>query len=412
MVEMTADYIKKLCKEGNLYTTPHLNDKLYLHYKGFRCISGLDQYVGLKALWLEGNGFTKIEGLENQILMRSLYLHENCIEKIEGIENMRELDTLNLSKNYIRKIENLDELNKLSSINLAHNSISTLEGVEHLLLIPSIQTVDLQHNKIEDPAIVDILSKLPDLRVLYLTGNPVVKHIKNYRRTIVSKCPQLKYLDDRPVFEEERRRTNAWAKALEESNGNLDLANEAERNELSLIRKEKDEADERNFKAFEVMMREGAEIKRQRELQQQQQNNENQSNNVEVNPFSGEAIIPVPESESLRAIREARWGSNNKQNNQIELEGFVPPLPPASDGKNTITTTLPPPPPANDNSWKKMNIQSDEVDEENDDDSDGGTATFPLDDPALPAAQMNEISNAEDDQKLIDDIAVDLLELD
>ena len=35
---MTKQYLKALCKENKLYMTPSINDKLYLHYKGFRCV--------------------------------------------------------------------------------------------------------------------------------------------------------------------------------------------------------------------------------------------------------------------------------------------------------------------------------------------------------------------------------------
>lgn len=37
-------------------------------------------------------------------------------------------------------------------------------------------------------------------------GNPVVTKIKDYRRTLISRCKSLTYLDDRPVFAEERQR--------------------------------------------------------------------------------------------------------------------------------------------------------------------------------------------------------------
>lgn len=333
MTEMTKPFLKKLCKEHSLYTTPSINDKLYLHYKGFNSIANLEEYTGLKALWLEGNGLPRIEGLEEQKLLRSLYLHENLIEKIENLESQTDLDCLNLSKNYIKKIENLSHMTKLTTLNLAHNHISTREGVEHVLQVPSIQTIDLQHNKIEDPSVVDVFAALPDLRVLYLMGNPAVKSIPNYRKTVVSRCKELRYLDDRPVFEEERRRVNAWAAVLD-SGGSMDAAMEAERNELSLIRKEKDEADMRNFKAFEQMMQEGQAIRRAREEAERaavaaaggavvapaavlvsDENNGGNANFVvtsEVNPYSGENVIKVPEHPDLTAFRESRWkGDSN-----------------------------------------------------------------------------------------------------
>lgn len=314
MTDMTKALLKKLCKDNGLYTTPHINDKLYLHYKGFNSICNLEEYVALRALWLEGNGLNKIEGLDCLKELRTLYLHENIIDKIEGLDNQFELDNLNLSKNFIQHIENLSHMSKLTCLNLANNRISTTEAIIHLLDIPSLQTVDLQHNKIEETSVIEIFAKLPDLRVLYLMGNPVVKKISNYRKTIVSKCKNLKYLDDRPVFEEERRRTNAWAKVLE-NGGTYEEAQEAERMEIKLIRQEKDEADERNFRAFEQLMIQGKEIRRQREEQSNNNNTASATNNVldnnrvveEINPFSGETIINVPESEELRKIREARW---------------------------------------------------------------------------------------------------------
>jgi dynein assembly factor 1 len=86
MVEMDKPTLKAICRELDLYLTPAINDKLYLHYKGFREIQNLEEYTGLKVLWLEGNGLSKIQGLRQQKELRTLYLHENLIQKIENLE--------------------------------------------------------------------------------------------------------------------------------------------------------------------------------------------------------------------------------------------------------------------------------------------------------------------------------------
>jgi dynein assembly factor 1 len=72
---------------------------------------------------------------------------------------------------------------------------------------------------------------MPHLAVLYLQGNEVTKKIKNYRKVMISRIPTLKYLDDRPVFDEDRRFAEAWAK------GGL----EEERKEREAFKKEKDD---------------------------------------------------------------------------------------------------------------------------------------------------------------------------
>jgi dynein assembly factor 1 len=84
--EMTQKLLKELCRKDKLYSTPELNDKLFLHYKGFMKIAALDEYTGLRVLWLEGNGISKIEGLTKQAELRTLYLHENLLERLEGLD--------------------------------------------------------------------------------------------------------------------------------------------------------------------------------------------------------------------------------------------------------------------------------------------------------------------------------------
>mgnify|MGYP000033816671 CR=1 FL=1 len=85
---------------------------------------------------------------------------------------------------------------------------SQLRPLRCVIVIHSV--VDLQNNKIEDVSVLDILESMPNLKVVYLKGNPVVEKIKNYRKTIISRCKKLTYLDDRPVFDDERALSEAW----------------------------------------------------------------------------------------------------------------------------------------------------------------------------------------------------------
>ncbi|XP_049277930.1 dynein axonemal assembly factor 1 homolog [Anopheles funestus] len=210
--KMSKKTIQASCRKNKLYLTPHLNDVLYLHYSGYNAIDGLEEYVGLKCLWLESNAISGISGLEHQSQLRCLYLHNNLIKKIENLEHCKQLDTLNLSHNHIAKIENCgsDILPVLNTLNISHNYLKTVESIAELRKCDFVSVLDISHNRIEDIAIVKVLSDMKGLRVLTMVGNPVINDIPSYRKTLILECKSLTYLDSRPVFDKDRACAEAW----------------------------------------------------------------------------------------------------------------------------------------------------------------------------------------------------------
>ena len=220
---MTPKALRKICVEKGGYATPELNDTVYFHYKGFSRIEGLDAYVGVKALWLEGNGFFKIENLEPLQNLVCLFLQENLISKIENLDKNPTIRQLNLATNQIRSVgDGLCKLVTLETLNLSNNMLETVDDLKGLVealdpdtneLVPvcqNLSVLDLSKNRIEDPAIVTILQRLPNLKVLNLMNNKIVRTMERYRKTIIHACPKLTYLDDRPVFDDERRAVTAY----------------------------------------------------------------------------------------------------------------------------------------------------------------------------------------------------------
>eukprot|EP01063_Lacrimia_lanifica_P038451 TRINITY_DN8202_c0_g1_i1.p2 TRINITY_DN8202_c0_g1~~TRINITY_DN8202_c0_g1_i1.p2 ORF type:complete len:548 (+),score=226.75 TRINITY_DN8202_c0_g1_i1:70-1644(+) len=242
-MEMNLVNLRKISE----YRTPELNEVCYFHYKGFGVITEtIKEYKACWCLWLEGNAIEEIENLETLTDMRQLYLQENCIRDIgNGLATLTKLVTLNLAQNFLGHLSGLSTLTSLRTLKLNGNRLSTVDKLRHLLDIPSLETVDLTDNKIDEEAVLpEIFAKMPNLLSLYAHQNPFCPKIKPYRKLMLGTCAKLRYLDDKPVFEDERRAVTAYMK------GGI----EAERAERQLVKDEAKAKDDRNRAAFRELI--------------------------------------------------------------------------------------------------------------------------------------------------------------
>jgi len=123
--EMSAAEVKLSCLENHGYENPILNDKLFLHFRGFKKIDNLSPYTACKAIWLDSNGLDTIENLDALEQLRCLYLSKNLITRVDGLANLKELVILDLSYNRLTHLVNLSCCPKLQTLNVSRNCLAT-----------------------------------------------------------------------------------------------------------------------------------------------------------------------------------------------------------------------------------------------------------------------------------------------
>lgn len=210
---MCPAWLRKICMQSQGFETPSLNSQLSLQYKGIRKIEGLEEYTGVKSMFLDCNGISKIENLEALTGLVQIYLQQNCIEKIENLHCQVNLVYLNLAQNNIKVVENLSACRSLETLNLASNKIVEVESLQGLTECPSLKSIDVSQNYIEDgEAFMNFWPEnTPNVECLYLHHNTCSSTMKNYRRRMISGLPNLRFLDQRPCFDLERVGAEAWA---------------------------------------------------------------------------------------------------------------------------------------------------------------------------------------------------------
>ncbi|MPC16062.1 Dynein assembly factor 1, axonemal [Portunus trituberculatus] len=183
-------------------------------FRGYTEIENLEEYTGLRCLWLENNGLRRITGLDHLRNLRSLHLHHNLLTSLAGLQHLASLVTLNVSYNMIRNIEHISEssgsLVNLETLQITHNRLSSVACLAPLASCPVLSSLDLSHNNLQGPGLALALGEVRSLRCLQATGNPATREVRPYRNTFILTCPELTYLDDRPVFPVDRAAALAW----------------------------------------------------------------------------------------------------------------------------------------------------------------------------------------------------------
>jgi len=132
--------------------------------------------VNLRSLWLECNGINEISGIDHLTDLRMLYLHSNAIQHIKGLHTLTNLVTLNISHNQISKIEGLENCISLKQLDISHNLITDFDNCEQLKILPSLTSLDLRDNLIDQKdSLIPFFQEMPNLLALYVKGNPCIR---------------------------------------------------------------------------------------------------------------------------------------------------------------------------------------------------------------------------------------------
>jgi hypothetical protein len=150
----------------------------------------------LRHFGLPDNSLTSISAsslapLANTV--HSIDLSSNLFVQIpDSLATLTNLRALNLAHCMIDSLQSLtrNPLPAITALNLRGNRLQSLAGIERLL---PLERLDLRDNALTDPLEIARLTSIPDIREIWLDGNPFVRsHRATYRITIFNlfrSCP-------------------------------------------------------------------------------------------------------------------------------------------------------------------------------------------------------------------------------
>ncbi|KAG5470049.1 hypothetical protein LSCM4_02742 [Leishmania orientalis] len=229
---------------------------LWLEQNALSRLSGLEgQRRTLVSLFVQNNFIRSLSSLTVTLHgLRVLNVSHNYLTTLRGIAaGCPFLETLQASHNQLTSLEVCEELwqlaGSLTSVDLSFNCIEAARepagSVPEALITNAAATTAIYSgskaadddavriaNAADDGAVVltdadctaaalpkpdplaiaQFFQHLPLVSVIYLQGNGLPRRVRHYRRNMILHLPALTYLDERPVFPEERRVTEAWGR--------------------------------------------------------------------------------------------------------------------------------------------------------------------------------------------------------
>ena len=131
-------------------------------------------------------------------LSRELIIQKIRSDRLENIKN------LNLWGTNLDDVSLLKEMPNLEIVSLSVNKIRTLKPFSFL---PKLRELYLRKNMIADLNEIKYLIDNNNLKILWLSENPICEN-PNYRNIVISVLPQIVKLDDIIISEEERINAN------------------------------------------------------------------------------------------------------------------------------------------------------------------------------------------------------------
>ncbi|KAH0542576.1 hypothetical protein FGG08_003081 [Glutinoglossum americanum] len=141
----------------------------------------------LKHLGLPDNSLTFMTAASLAPLadtLHSLDLSSNLFTQVpDCLATLTSLRALNLSNCMIDSLHSLSRnpLPAITALNLRGNRLTSIAGIERL---PSIERLDIRDNKLTDPTEIARLTGAPEIREIWVTGNPFTRTHGGYRVTI------------------------------------------------------------------------------------------------------------------------------------------------------------------------------------------------------------------------------------